>query len=361
MVSQQRFLSWPFFLALAGILFSLWNVLGNASALCVTEGCSLFTNYTLAGVSLWWVGVAGFGLLLLLAIPGLAGLGAVCAGLGVALDCLLLLIMLFTAPCFNCLIVGLLLVLTFVAYRAAARREQRRHDAAFLSPLLAVWVLLFVVDAGCLIHGSLGSWALAEPADGAEPSVRVYFSPSCVACVSLVRAYDADRSGAAAWYPVAENDHDLLIIADMRRRLGGEGTEGVGDGAVSLAAALDAALADVPARFSSLTLVQPDYLWLRFRLWRNAAHVLDAGSGRLPFVEFHGVPAILTAPPAATPSASSPAPSGGTAPLSAMPAPATPSLPFLDVTGFCNGGDEPCAEAAAPSSLDSLMHGDRAE
>lgn len=358
MASQQRFLPLPFFLALAGILFSLWNILGDASALCVTEGCSLFKEYTLAGVSLWWAGVAGFSLLLLIAIPGLTTAGVVCAGLGVALDCLLLIVMLFTAPCFNCLIIGLLLALVFVAYRTAARRDRRRRDEVSVSPLLAVWTLLFVANAGGLVHGSLGPWALAGPADGAPAAVRVYFSPSCAACVSLARSYDEARSGAAAWYPVAENERDLVIIADMKRRLDGEDREdGAATLAATLAAALDAALAAPPIRPPASELARPGVLLMQFRLWRNAAHVLAAGSGRLPFVEFHGVPAALLAP---TPAVPEPAPAA----TPAVPVPAAPSLPFLDVAGFCDGGDEPCAEpsgAGEPASLDKLMRGDRAE
>lgn len=364
MASQQRFLPLPFFLALAGILFSLWNVLGDASALCVTEGCSLFRTYTLAGVSLWWVGVAGFGLLLLIAIPGMVAAGVACAGLGLVLDCPLLLVMLFTAPCFNCLLVGLLLALTFVAYRAVVRRDQRRRAAGSLSPLLAVWTLLFIVDVGCLVRDSLAPWALVEPRDASEAAVRVYFSPSCAACVSLVRSYDEARSGAAAWYPVAENERDLLIIADMKRRMAEDGPEG----GVSLASALDASLASAPVRTSPSALVGPGVLLLQFRLWRNAARVLNAGSDRLPFVEFHGAPAVLQASPPTAEAAPSPAVSDTVA----------SPLPFLNVTGFC-GGDTPCDEPAAsvfsdsfdpsapsdasraPVSLDSLMHGEGSE
>ena len=371
MASQQRFLPLPFFLALAGILFSLWNALGDASALCVTEGCSLFSTYTLAGVSLWWAGVAGFGLLLLLAIPGLAAAGMVCAGLGLVLDCLLLLVMLFTAPCFNCLIIGLLLALTFVSYRAAARRDQRRRADGSLSPLLTVWILLFIVDVGCLARESLDPWALVEPSDGSEAAVRVYFSPSCAACVSLVRSYDEARSGSAAWYPVAENERDLMIIADMRRRMAEDGPEG----GASLAAALDASLAAAPVRTAPSAQLSPGALLLQFRLWRNAARVLDAGSDRLPFVEFHGAPAVLQTPPQAAETATSPA----------VPDAVTSPLPFLNVTGFCDGGDAPCDEpvfsgafgSSAPSgasdasdasdvsrspiSLDSLMRGEHSE
>ena len=353
-MAQQRFLPWPFFLALAGILFSLWNVLGNPSTLCVSDGCSLFSTYTVGGISLWWAGVAGFGLLLLLAIPGMRLSGLVCAGLGLGLDCLLLSVMLFAAPCFNCLIIGLLLALTYNAYRSAVRQAERRRPNTSVSPLLAVWSLLFVVNAGCLIRDSLDPWALVEPADASEAAVRVYFSPSCAACVSLLRSYDEAGSGPSAWYPVAENARDLMIIADMKRRMADQGT----GGAAGLAAALDASLAAGPAQSPVSTQLRPGTLLLQFRVWRNAARVLRAGSGRLPFVEFHGVPAALHSALA----------KDGTASHAAAPQARTDALPFLSVSAFCDGGDSPCDEAAIsgsaqekPGSLDSLMREDQGQ
>lgn len=356
---QQRFLAWPFFLALAGVLFSLWNVLGDPSTLCVSDGCSLFSTYAVAGISLWWAGVAGFGLLLILAIPGLRMSGLVCAGLGLGLDCLLLVVMLFAAPCFSCLIIGLLLALTYSAWRSAVHEAERRRNAS-VSPLLAVWLLLFIVNAGCLIRDSLDPWALAEPADASEAAVRVYFSPSCAACVSLLRAYDEAGSGPGAWYPVAENERDVLIIADIKRRMAEQGAEGTAGLAAALNAALNASGAASPAagpaRIPVSTQLRPDTLLLQFRLWRNAARVLRAGSGRLPFVEFHGAPDVLLHSPS----------KAGTAPHAAAPQARTDALPFLSVSNFCDGGDSPCEEAAVSGngqekqgSLDSLMRGEQ--
>lgn len=363
MASQERrFLPLPFFLALVGILFSLWNLMGDASALCVTEGCSLFRDFSLAGVSMWWLGVAGFSVLLLAAIPGFSGAGMALAGLGLALDCLLLAIMLATAPCFSCLIVGLLLALVFVSFRWTVRQEQHRRGPASLSPLLAVWTLLFVVDAGCIVRDAVGPWMLTvTPAQSVQTTqagpveepqavaVQIYFSPSCSACLTLVRAYDAGRSGAAAWYPVAENARDLLIIDDMRRRM---------DEGAPLGKAVEAALAAAPEKASSAALVRPGMLWLQFRLWRNSAHVLNAGSPRLPFVEFHGLPAGLTAPSASAPAGPSSSPSGSS--VSSAPyvsSPASGAMPFLDVAGFCDGGDEPCAAPDGTSGQGTSLSG----
>lgn len=78
------------------------------------------------------------------------------------------------------------------------------------------------------------------------------------------------------------------------------------EGGASLAAALDASLAAAPVRTAPSAQLSPGALLLQFRLWRNAARVLDAGSDRLPFVEFHGAPAVLQTPPPAAETASSP-------------------------------------------------------
>ena len=43
-------------LALLGAAFCAWSALGNEVNLCVTAGCSLYQDTTLAGISLWWLG-----------------------------------------------------------------------------------------------------------------------------------------------------------------------------------------------------------------------------------------------------------------------------------------------------------------
>jgi hypothetical protein len=79
-------------------------------------------------------------------------------------------------------------------------------------------------------------------------------------------------------------------------------------------------------------LLKPDMLLLQFRLWKNRSHVLAAGSDRLPFVEFRGLPAFFR----------------GEERLSAqqMPEAVHPErseIPGIDlgVAGFCGGGEQP--------------------
>lgn len=204
------------------MLFCCWNLWGAPEALCVTEGCRLFQNVAVAGVSLWAVGAGAFAGLLLAALLGLAPLGRCASAFGLALDCALLCVMIAAAPCFNCLIIGLLLALTFLAFRSACggrsggrRIGERPRAGHSVSLLFAVWGVLFLLDAGVVAHGLMKTWPL--PAGNAAAATRIYFSPSCGACRDLVAA-SAGAAPDIAWYPVAEREEDLAAIAALLLR-----------------------------------------------------------------------------------------------------------------------------------------------
>ena len=82
-------------------------------------------------------------------------------------------------------------------------------------------------------------------------------------------------------------------------------------------------------RFS---LLKPDMLLLQLRLWKNRAHVLSAGSDRLPLVEFRGLPAFLREADRVPPS-----PSTDTTPSGHAEVPGID----LGVAGFCGGEKKP--------------------
>ena len=169
MPRPSRFLLLPFLLSLTGILFCCWNLWGSPEALCVTEGCRLFQDFTIGGISLWLIGALSFAVFLLAALTGFAAAGHVIAACGLMLDCVLLCVMIAAAPCFNCLLVGLLLALVFLAFRTA-RREQReggrinefRRPGRSASPLFALWGVLFLLDAGVVAHGMMKPWPRGE-------------------------------------------------------------------------------------------------------------------------------------------------------------------------------------------------------
>lgn len=337
MIRISRFLALPFLLSLTGLAFCCWNLWGTPEVLCVTEGCRLFQNFSVMGISLWAAGAAAFVVLMLGSLPGLGFAGYLASALGLLLDCVLLCVMIVAAPCFNCLIIGLLLAMTFLAFRSSWQEEQRRGQYAEkkgFSPLFLFWLLLFLLDAGVVAHGLMKPWPL--PFGNAASATRIYFSPSCEACRSLVSASSEDARNIA-WYPVAENDGDMAAIGEILRR-----TQ-AGESLADVLESMSQGVADTNPASSFL-----ERGILQLRLWRNRAHVLEAGSERLPFVEFSGAPSVLLRP-------SAPDKSGD----EGLRSPAEESL--FGVSGFCSG-EEPCETPALPGrgSLHELMNSNAA-
>jgi hypothetical protein len=172
----------------------------------------------------------------------------------------------------------------------ALRREDEPKRRTRRSPLLLLWGTLFLFALGGVLRDSAEPWS-PLPQDGAA-SVHVYFSPSCRACQTLVEL--APRMRDARWFPVAEDSRDIWLIRAMAKRI----AEGLPLNEAIAAAHKDIpGLADAPDLMAlpeyRFGLLKPDMLLLQLRLWKNRAHVLSAGSDRLPFVEFRGLPAFF--------------------------------------------------------------------
>ena len=342
MRSHRSFPALPFLLCLIGLAFCLWVKFSGGSALCLTDGCALFQDFSLAGLSLWEAGAAFFGLMLLLCSLRLANAARYCSGLALAADIALMAIMAFTAPCMNCLLVGLLLALTFFALL----RETALHKQARRSPLLLAWALLFTISAGGILRDSTELWS-PIPRSGQE-SVQVFFSPSCRACQTL--AEQAPTLQESAWFPVAEDSRDIWLIHAMETYL----SHGLPLGeAIAKAHASLPGLADAPDLMAlpdyRFGLLKPEMLLLQFRLWKNRAHVLAAGSDRLPFVEFKGLPSFLRG-------------EGKHHDAITPPHPDTPAnIPGIDlgVAGFCGGGktSEKCNDGDSPKLSQNIPTG----
>ena len=322
-----------------GLLFCIWVFFTGGEALCLTDGCALFQDFRLAGISLWQAGAAFFCCLLILALLRLVRAACCCAALALAADTALLCVMLFTAPCVNCLIVGSLIALSFLAFRSESEYGKKERSA-----LALVWFLLLLVNVGSVLRDTSEPWS-PLPAQK-EASVHIYFSPSCRACRTLLSR--ADDLKGAQWFPVPEDTRDIWVISAMTKNL---------EKGMSLELAVEEAQKAVPAlpdfkddASFRLGLLRPGMLLLQFRLWQNHAHVLSAGNDRLPFLEFKGLPTFLTEPPAPVQS-SSPAVDG----------PPSPLIPEIGVAGFCDGtAESPCengepGEAPAPLIDTSAM------
>ena len=260
--------------------FCIWSAFGNEVNLCVTSGCALFQDTSIAGISLWWAGGITFAALAAAALMGAAQLGMVLAGFALLGDIGLLLLMAVTAPCVSCLIVACLFAMIYCGFRQAAHRTRSGlpNEKPGRSALLLIWGLLFIVNVGTALRTQADVWAITD--NSQEATVRMFFSPSCPSCQEGI----ALLSGRVdvAFYPLAESEIDLHKTARMLRLM---------DNGASLAEALVKAQ-DVPAP-SVMAATAPDMLLLRLRMLRNKAHVFMAGSQTVPFFEYHGLPSML--------------------------------------------------------------------
>ncbi len=255
-------------IALFAAGWSLTLALGGGESLCVLSGCELYRDVVLFGLSLWWYGFAGF-----------LGIAATCvlewrrlalglAATGVALDCGLLAWMAFSVPCSDCLIAAALFFSIWLTLLPLISGRQK--SAAALSLL---WLLLFSPNLVAGVKEFVDPWPLVG--ENTAP-IRIFFSPSCAACRDVVQANATQPPSVTAFYPVAENDDDLLVIRTMGTLLGqGE----------TLPQALAKALAA-----ERVTPDLGDRLAWELRAYRNRLTLARLGVDRIPVTVIVGAP-----------------------------------------------------------------------
>ncbi|GFM37460.1 hypothetical protein [Desulfovibrio psychrotolerans] len=328
-ISRRNAPVWPaVFIALAGLAFSLTNALGKADALCVTSGCDLFNEaMTYKGYSLWWAGVAFFSIVLLPCLLGRRSIALAIAGFGLLADTLLLLFMAFTVPCLPCLGVAVFMALLFTVLHRAQYSRNRTMSILMLAWLIALCPNLFATTSELM-----GTWKIHGPE---RADIRVFFSPSCPVCVMAVEALAKDPAAAIAFYPVAEKESDRASLAAMEESLA-KGT--------SFLVAFRRGTRDPDALTSPAG--WPD-LFMRWKIFRNKAHLHAMGVDTIPAILTNGVSGnllnALTAP--------SPVPAAIPKPAE-RPATDAPGaeqlLPGLDAFSGCGqSAPEPCDEPEA--------------
>lgn len=318
MKNSHGVLSGTLCLALVAVAYCVWTAFGNDVNVCVTEGCSLYQDANLGGVSLWWIGAVTFAVLALLALVGAARVGRVIAGLALAGDILLLLLMAATAPCISCLGAALFFAGVYTCFRRADMDPQGKGGPTRRSILVLCWLVLFLINAGASARLAASVWSISDPSGA--PSVRVFYSPSCAACAQAIDALSGNVS--VAFYPVAETPDDVYMVAAMREAV---------DSGHNMEEALE--MAKKAEKPGGLAAISPDMLWLRLRLLRNKAHVYLSGSQSVPFIEYHGLPSMLAAKPDNKARRQSVGRQEEAAAQDAAPRPSASSLPLEPVTG----------------------------
>ncbi|MDR1490941.1 MAG: hypothetical protein LBS65_10800 [Desulfovibrio sp.] len=270
MVSRNQSI-WPTLgFSLLGLAWCGWMAFPTSTpAPCLTSGCALFRGNAIGGISLWWIGGACFFLITILCLRGKKVAARFLSMVALALDAVLLLVMLFFAPCFDCLVVAALFGLVYYSLRGV-------RDGWFLaennpSLLLPVWFGLFLANCVFAADETLPRYTLGGRS---RQEVRLFFSPSCPACREALISFGE----SALLYPVAEASGDV-------------------DGIVKLQAQLSAGrpVREAVERSLDPSVPVPDMsvfrkALLHVQLLRNKALLLRQGFGSLPLIQVNGMP-----------------------------------------------------------------------
>jgi hypothetical protein len=273
MRSQANPTPWAtLFFALLGLIWCGYIAFPTGNpAPCATSGCALFRDYKLAGVSLWWIGGAYFFLLAVLCLRGNRHAARILAMLALFADALLLLLMFFTAPCFDCLVVAVIIALCYYSLQKPAPDVWFTDMGVRPSLLLPVWLGLFLGNAVLAANEQMPLYTLGNTRTS---EVRIYFSPSCKACREAV----SSLGNAATLYPVLESEQDF-------------------DSIIRLSALLKVNVPVQEAILHSINENGPvpvlafyERAILRLQLLRNKAHLLRQGFRAVPLVQINGWP-----------------------------------------------------------------------
>ncbi len=280
---KREFSFKAFCIALLALLFSLLNVFGNVDMICPVDSCQIFDDFYIFGISLWLYSSVFFTLIIILLLFKYFSFAYLLLSLALFSDFILLIYMMLIAPCFQCLIIAF-----FIAwlYKTLRTLEKIR----FFPLLLSLWAVFFIVNVGALIKSNVEPFAIYTSKEREkaplEASMRIYFSPSCSSCNELVELLgnaELTKNGDIAWFAVAENQEDIALIAHMEKSIK-KGN--------NLQEALELAKTTRHEVHFSDTFT---HAFTQFKILVNQSRLQSAGTSRIPFVEYTGIPSHLKA------------------------------------------------------------------
>lgn len=239
---------------------------------CLTSGCAVTKNFAIAGISLWWIGGGCFFIISFLCLRNMRFLAWHFSRLVLFFDALFLLLMLVTGPCFDCLVVAFFFAVTNYLLRPTPETWFLKETEIPRFVLLPIWLGLFVANSILAINETTP--ALTMTTETSNPSVRVYFAPSCPACRDAVMTFGEQ----AELFPVLESDSDFGVIYRMQELLV--------QGATPQKALSEAM--DSPASLENIPLSKK--FFLAIGLLRNKANLFKHGFTSLPLIEVNGMP-----------------------------------------------------------------------
>lgn len=271
---RHKFLPISFAISVIGLCFSVYNILSSfLFEQSCTTACGLFANFTIMGVSLWWVSAIFFTLVLILSLFGLAYLLRLITAAALTVDIFLLFIMLNTTLCVLCICAGILIACSYYVVRYENRRPLDPYPKTFL---LGLWAVLFVLLLGSVINANQRGISFAKVEN---PTTNIFFSPSCPACKKILMAEQHNKN--IAWYPVEDSEHDIWRILFMQERIN------AGD---TVYQALLKAEEKKPEEHIELTdMLRLKYFVMQYKVWKNTA-IVKRRTTAIPYIEVFGTP-----------------------------------------------------------------------
>lgn len=307
--------SLPAATALVGAVYCLIAAFGALEPFCPTTGCAIFKTIQFLGISLWMWGGASLAVVALLWASGRTGAArSIMTGL-LVFDAALLGYMVLGSPCLPCLVGGLFFAASFLLM--ARTGFTRWTGAAGI-----LWLLTFWPNVLGLAPSLFGPVPFYGPADAPR---RVFVSPSCPACRSLLDDLAAGGMNGTALFAVGESDRDIDRIA-----------------AAKLALAEGKTLAQALSEFRDVSPDAAAGFRTRFDDLRNKAALARLGVRRIPaqVIEGRPIPAFgastnrtLSAPNA-------------TGPMTDIAPP--PGEPFGGFAGCAPGAATDCPDPVKP-------------
>ena len=200
-------------LNVVGLSFCLLSAFRMTDVLCITQGCSVYEDFSLFGVSLYGFGSAAFLMLLFFAIARQGRYLLMASAFFLILDSVFLTTQILLWPCMKCLIVAALFGAVMVV--AMIQYQDKKTGMKWV---MSVWFLLFFVDVIAVAKESVSPW----PVYGYDAApVHLYFSPTCPSCQGMIDALLAKTSAPTqiALYPISKNPEDTVKIMFLEKQL----------------------------------------------------------------------------------------------------------------------------------------------
>lgn len=267
-------------LAVLGALFCVMNALG-IDTFCTTSGCAITADFTVFGLSLYWFGALGFLLFIGLRLTMGPRLAFYFAATFLLLDVLFLLLMSFMAPCLSCVIVGILIAATAMsAYFDHRTAHMEPHAPRTFFAICLVWIVALSPNLVNISLEMIPPYAIHGNADA---QVKIFFSPTCPACRTMVEQMIESGGNDVALYPVGKGNQDMRMLCAMKCNY-----ESTGDIKTALEACWSANCKSDPRPI--------DRLKLHFHVWRNKNYLVRMGKDSVPVMISEVVPNVASQP-----------------------------------------------------------------